>query len=69
MTKVEKLVCAGTTKVEKPVCAGGDAIVIDVPDFCVSFDASEKAWTVTWKWSVDVEPHALRNSVTVFHPD
>ena len=47
---------------EKPVCA----IEIDEPDFCVSFDASEKAWTVTWKWSDDAEPHALRNGVTEY---
>ena len=25
-----------------------------------------KAWTVTWKWSDDVEPNALRNSVTEY---
>ena len=45
-TKVEKPDCAGTTKVEKPVCAGGYAIEIH-HDFCVSFDATEKGWTVT----------------------
>ena len=39
-TKVEKSVYAGATKVEKPVCAGGDAIEIDEPGFCVSFDGS-----------------------------
>ena len=61
VTKVEKPVCAGATTVEKPVCVGapkveklvcigGDAIEIDVPGFSVSFDASEKAWTVTGKW-------------------
>ena len=32
--------------------------------FC--FDASEKAWTVTWKWSDDTEPDALRNRVTEY---
>ena len=63
-TKVEKPVCVGATKVEKPVCAGGDAI--DEPDFCVSFEASEKAWTVTWKWSDDAEPDSLRNRVTEY---
>ena len=72
-TKVEKLVCAIATKVEtsdcaiatkleKPVCA----IEIDEPDFCASFDPSEKAWTVTWKWSDDAEPHLLRNGVTEY---
>ena len=61
-TKVEKPVCAIATKVEKPVCA----IEIDEPDFCASFDASEKAWTVTWKWSDDAEPHSLRNGVTEY---
>ena len=58
----EKPSCAGVTKVEKPVCASGYAI--DEPDFCISFDATEKAWTVTWKWSDDAELHALRNKVT-----
>ena len=61
-TKVERPVCAIATKVEKPVCA----IEIDEPEFCVSFDASEKAWTVTWKWSDDAEPPALRNRVTEY---
>ena len=61
-TKVEKPVCAIATKVEKPVCA----IEIDEPDFCASFDASEKAWTVKWKWSDDAKPHALRNGVTEY---
>ena len=41
-TKVERPVCAIATKMEKPVCA----IEIDEPDFCASFVASEKAWTV-----------------------
>ena len=49
---------------EKPVCAA--AIKIDEPDFCVSFDAREKAWTVAWKWSDDAEPHALRNRVAEY---
>ena len=66
-TKVEKPDCAGATKVEKPVCAGGDAIEIDEPDFVVSFDATEKAWTVTWKWSDDAEPHVQGDRV--FRPD
>ena len=61
-TKAETPVCAIATKVEKPVCA----IEIDEPDFCVSFDASEKAWTVTWKWSDDAEHHALGNRVTEY---
>ena len=65
-TKVENPASAGATKVEKPVCTGGDAIEIDEPDFCVSFEASEKAWTVTWKWSEDAEPDALRNRVTEY---
>ena len=72
-TKVEKPVCAIATNVEKPVCAIATnvekpvwAIEIDEPDFCVSFDASEKAWTVTWEWSDDAEPHALRNRVTEY---
>ena len=60
-TKVERPVCAIATKVEKPVCA----IEIDEPDFCAPFDASEKAWTVKWKWSDDAEPRSYR----VFHPD
>ena len=57
---MERPVCAIATKVEKPVCA----IEIDEPDFCASFDASEKAWTVTWKWSDDAELHAMQNSVS-----
>ena len=61
-TKVDKPVCAIATKVEKPVCA----IEIDEPDFCASFEASKKAWTVKWKWSDDAEPHALRNGVTEY---
>ncbi len=72
-TKVEKPVCAIATNVEKPVCAIATnvekpvwAIEIDEPDFCVSFDASEKAWTVTWKWSDDAEPHAMRNRVSEY---
>ena len=52
------------TQAEKTVGAG--AIEIDEPDFCVLFDASEKAWTVTWKWSDDTEPDALRNRVTEY---
>ena len=39
---------------EKPVCAS--AIKIEEVDFCISFDAIEKAWTVAWKWSDDAEP-------------
>ena len=65
-TKMEKPICAGAAKVEKPVFTGGDAIEIDEPDFCVSVDASEKAWTVTWKWSDAAEPDALRNIVTEY---
>ncbi len=61
-TKVERPVCAIATKVEKPVCA----IEIDEPDLYASFDASEKAWTVTWKWSDDAAPDALRNRVTEY---
>ena len=59
---MEKPIFAIATNVEKPVCA----IEIDEPDFCVSFDASEKAGTVAWKWSDDAEPHALRNRVTEY---
>ena len=66
-TKVEKPECAGATKVEKPVCVGGDAIEIDEPDFGVSCDATEKAWTVTWKWSADAESHVQGDRV--FRPD
>ena len=72
-TKVEKPVCAIATKVEKPAFAIATnvekpvcAIEIDEPDFCVSFDASEKARTVAWKWSDDADPHALRNRVTEY---
>ena len=43
--QVEKIVGAGVMQAEKTVGAG--AIEIDEPDFCVLFDASEKAWTVT----------------------
>ena len=52
-TKAERPVCAIATKVEKPVCRlprraekSVCAIEIDEPDFCASFDASEKAWAV-----------------------
>ena len=65
-TKVEKPVCAGATKVEKLICTGDYATEIDKPDFCVSVDASEKVWTVTWKWSDDAEPDALRNRVSEY---
>ena len=65
-TKAEKLECACATKVRKSVREGGDAIEIDEPDLCVSFDATGKAWTVTWKWSDDTEPDALRNRVTEY---
>ena len=74
-TKLEKPVCsvatkgekpvyahAAATKAEKPVCA----IEIDEPDFRASFDASEKVWTVTWKWSDDAEPHAMQNRVSEY---
>ena len=61
-TKVKRPVCAIATKVEKPVCA----IEIDEPDLCASFDASDKTWTVKWKWSDDAEPHTLRNGVTEY---
>ena len=64
VTQSEKTVGAGVTKVEKTVGAG--AIEIDEPDFRVLFDASEKAWTVKWKWSDDAEPDALRNRVTEY---
>ena len=63
-TQAEKIVGAGVTQAEKTVGAG--AIEIDEPDFCVLFDASEIAWTVTWKWSDDTEPDALRNRVTEY---
>ena len=64
VTQAEKIVGAGVTQAEKTVGAG--AIEIDEPDFCVLFDASEKAWTVTWKWSDDTEPDALRNRMTEY---
>ena len=64
VTQAEKIVGAGVTQAEKTV--GEGAIEIDEPDFRVLFDASEKAWTVTWKWSDDTEPDALRNRVTEY---
>ena len=64
VTQAKKMVGAGVTQVEKTVGAG--AIEIDEPDFRVLFDASEKAWTVTWKWSDYAEPDALRNRVTEY---
>ena len=64
VTQVEKIVGVGVTQVEKTI--GAAAIEIDEPDFRVLFDASEKAWTVTWKWSDDAEPDALRNRVTEY---
>ena len=64
VTQVEKTIDTGVTQAEKTV--GAAAIEIDEPDFRVLFDASEKAWTVTWKWSDDAEPDALRNRVTVY---
>ena len=64
VTQAEKIVGAGVTQAEKTVGAG--SIEIDEPDFRVLFDASEKAWTVTWKWSDDAEPDALRNRVTEY---
>ena len=64
VTQAEKIVGAGVTQAEKTVGAG--SIDIDEPDFRVLFDASEKAWTVTWKWSDDAEPDALRNRVTEY---
>ena len=65
-TKMEKPVCAGATKMEKTVCTGGDAIDIDELAFCISFDASGRAWTVPWKWSDAAESDALRNRVTEY---
>ena len=74
-TQLEKPICAVATNVEKPVYAYAVAtktekpvcaIEIDEPDFCASFDPSEKAWTVTWKWSDDAEPHAMRNRVSEY---
>ena len=64
VTQAEKTVGAGVTRVDKTVGAG--AIEIDEPDFRVLFDASKKPWTVTWKWSDDAEPDALRNKVTEY---
>ena len=64
VTQAEKTVGAGVTQAEKTV--GADAIEIDEPDFRVLFDASEIAWIVTWKWSDDAEPDALRNRVTEY---
>ena len=61
-TKDEKPVCSVAMKIAKPVCTG--AIKIDEPDLYVSFDATENAWTVTWKLSDDAEPHVLRIRVT-----
>ena len=49
---------------EKPVCAS--AIKIEEADFCISFGAIEKAWTVAWKWSDNAEPDALRNRVAEY---
>ena len=63
-TQVKKIVGAGVTQAEKT--AGEGAIEFDEPDFQVLFDASEKAWTATWKWSDDTEPDALRNRVTEY---
>ena len=64
VTQAEKTVGAGVTQVEKTVSAG--TIQIDEPNFRVLFDASEKAWTFTWKWSDDAEPDARRNRVTEY---
>ena len=66
LSEMDEPVCAGATKLEKPIGTGGNAIEIDDPDFCVSFDASEKAWIVTWKWSDAAEPDALPNRVTEY---
>ena len=68
VTQVEKIVGVGVTQVEKTI--GAAAIEIDEPDFRVLFDASEKAWTVTWKWSDDAEPlRSAKQSDRVCHPD
>ena len=46
------------------VCAA--VLHIDEPDFTVQYDETEKAWTVTWKWTNDAEPVALRNDVAEY---
>ena len=48
------------------VCGVAAVLHIDEPDFTVQYDETEKAWTVTWKWTNDAEPVALRNNVAEY---
>ena len=46
------------------VCA---AVEIDQPDFSVKFNAEEKYWTASWKWTDDKEPPELKNNIAEYH--
>ena len=60
MMKIDKPVCAVAMKIEKPLCAS--AIKIDEPDVYASFDATEKAWTVTCEAELPSIPSRLQCS-------
>lgn len=39
------------------------AILIDEPNFSVTFNQSQKVWTASWKWASGQLPSELMNSV------
>lgn len=64
-------VCFGASKQGVNVstfCASAreSEIAVEGPDYRVSFDADQKMWTASWKWSNDSEPLSLRNRVTEY---
>ena len=46
------------------VCA---ALRIDQPNFRVDFNAQERHWTASWKWTDNIEPPKLTNRLAEYH--
>ena len=42
-------------------------LVVDAPDFSVQFNATQRTWTVTWKWTDGKAPDCLQNTVAQYN--
>ena len=51
-----------------PSRAGGaPRLEVEAPDYLVRFDASEKIWVVSWKWSAGSGPEYLTNTAAQYN--
>ena len=41
-------------------------LVVEKEDFLARFDESQRCWIISWKWSGDTAPDALKNSVSQY---